>query len=380
MANQKILVIANSSSSLIGFRKPLLLALVEKGLVVHVAAPGLQQDEDATKELEQAGIITHNIPMERTGINPFADLKTLLALYKLMKKVQPEVTLGYTVKPVIYGTVAAWLAKVPRRYALITGLGYAFQESADNRKRKIIRSILQGLYRFALKRTDGVFFQNPDDEALFKEREILSPATLSYVVNGSGVDLQEYPETPIKSKSIRFLFIGRLLGDKGIREYLAAAKIIKERYPEVEIDIVGPLDINPDAIQKEELNEWIESGVINYHGRLNDVRPKIAACSVFVLPSYREGTPRSTLEAMAMGRAIITTDAPGCRETVVEGENGFLVPVQDAKSLAHAMERFIQQPELIKSMGKRSRAIAEERYDVNKVNAAMMQGMRLETD
>lgn len=377
MKNKSMLITANSPSSLIGFRKPLLLALVEKGLTVHVAAPGLEDGVTATEELKRAGIVIHNIPMERTGMNPLADLKTLLALRAVMKEIRPAITLGYTVKPVVYGTIAAWLARVPRRYALITGLGYAFQESADNSKRKIIRSVVQGLYRFALKRTHGVFFQNPDDEALFRERKILSLKTPSYVVNGSGVDLQEYPETPIDTNGIRFLFIGRLLGDKGIREYLAAAEIIKQKYLTVEIDIVGPLDINPDAIEQEELDKWINGGLINYYGRLSDVRPQIVNSSVFVLPSYREGTPRSTLEAMSMGRAVITTDAPGCRETVIDGENGFLVPVQDAQKLAEAMERFIKNPELIEVMGKRSRVIAEERYDVNKVNNEMMEGMGL---
>lgn len=372
-----IFVIANSSSSLIGFRKPLLLALLKEGITVHVAAPDLDRGNAVTEELSQIGIITHNIPMERTGINPFADLKTLFALYQLSRKIRPDIVLGYTVKPVVYGTIAAWLAKVPHPYALITGLGYAFQESVDNRKRKVIRSLLQGLYRFALKRTDGVFFQNPDDEALFRERKILAEKVPSFVVNGSGVGLDEYPKTPINSEKIRFLFIGRLLGDKGIREYLEAAEIIKKRYPDVEIDIVGPLDINPDAIQQSELDRWVTGGVINYFGKLKDVRPRIAEASVFVLPSYREGTPRSTLEAMSMGRAIITTDAPGCKETVIDGENGFLVPVKNSELLVNAMEKFILNPELIKSMGKKSRMIAEEKFDVKKVNQQMLQGMEL---
>jgi len=372
-----ILIISNTSGALVGFRKPLLIALLQQGLEVHVVAPDLQSINTDTKELQDLNIIAHDISMQRTGINPISDLKTTFELYSLMKKLQPDIVLGYTVKPVIYGTIAAWLARVPYRYALITGLGYAFQESADNRKRKVIRSILQGLYRFALKRTDGVFFQNPDDEALFHERKILTEKIPSFIVNGSGVGLDEYPETPINSEKIRFLFIGRLLGDKGIREYFEAAEIIKKRYPDVEIDIVGSLDINPDAIQQSELDSWIESGIINYFGKLNDVRPRIANASVFILPSYREGVPRSTLEAMSMGRAIITTDAPGCKETVIDGENGFLVPVKNCELLVNAMEKFILNPELIKSMGKKSRMIAEEKFDVKKVNQQMLQGMEL---
>ncbi|KZX36410.1 glycosyltransferase family 4 protein [Wohlfahrtiimonas chitiniclastica] len=374
---KKILVIASLANSFLGFRKPLLLALVNRGLKVHVAAPLISTNIAVNKELKKYGIITHDIAMQRTGVNPLSDLKTTIDLYSLMKKIQPDLTLGYTIKPVIYGNIAAWCSRVPRRYALITGLGYAFQESADNNQRKIIRSIVQGLYRFALNKTSSVFFQNPDDEALFRERKILTEKTPSFVVNGSGVDLNEYPETSLNNSKIRFLFVGRLLGDKGIREYIKAAEIIKKQYQNIEIDIVGSLDINPDAIQQPELDSWIESGAINYFGKLNDVRPRIADASVFILPSYREGVPRSTLEAMSMGRAIITTDAPGCKETVIDGENGFLVPVKNSELLVNAMEKFILNPELIKSMGKKSRMIAEEKFDVKKVNQQMLQGMEL---
>lgn len=374
---KKILVIASLANSFLGFRKPLLLALVNRGLNVHVAAPLISTNVSVNKELKRYGIITHDISMQRTGLNPLSDLKTTIDLYSLMKKIQPDLTLGYTIKPVIYGNIAAWCSRIPRRYALITGLGYAFQESADNNKRKIIRSIVQGLYRFALNKTSSVFFQNPDDEALFRERKILTEKTPSFVVNGSGVDLNEYPETSLNNSKIRFLFVGRLLGDKGIREYIKAAEIIKKQYQNIEIDIVGSLDINPDAIQQSELDQWIKHGIINYFGELQDVRPNIAAASVFILPSYREGVPRSTLEAMSMGRAIITTNAPGCKETVIDGENGFLVPVKNSELLVNAMEKFILNPELIKSMGKKSRMIAEEKFDVKKVNQQMLQGMEL---
>ena len=160
-----------------------------------------------------------------------------------------------------------------------------------------------------------------------------------------------------------FLLIARLLGDKGIREYVQAAKLVKQQYPEAQFDLVGGLDTNPTSISQAELDQWIAAGTINFLGRLSDVRPAIAECSVYVLPSYREGTPRTVLEAMAMGRAVITTDAPGCRETVLDGDNGFLVPVKDTDALAQAMLRFIEQPELIAQMGQRSRSIAEEKYD-----------------
>ena len=167
------------------------------------------------------------------------------------------------------------------------------------------------------------------------------------------------------------------MGDKGVREYAQAAAIIKQKSPEVEFNLVGWIDENPAAITQQELDEWVADGRLKYWGKLSDVRPAIAASSVYVLPSYREGTPRTVLEAMSMGRAIITTDAPGCRETVVHGENGYLVEVKSVQSLVDAMKKFLEQPELVLQMGKRSREIALYKYDVHQVNQHMIQEMGL---
>lgn len=373
----KILVISNAGFNFTVFRKPLLLALQANGLEVHVVAPGLSRQDKEYKVLNELGITTHNIAMQRTGLNPITDAKLLLSLRALFIAVKPDIVLSYTIKPVVYGTLAAYLAKVPQRFALITGLGYAFQENDPSLKRTIIRKVAQLLYRIALKRSHGVIFQNPDDEQLFRDHKLLNNNTPSTIVHGTGVDITRFAAAPFNEERIRFLFVGRLLADKGIRELLAAAKTVKAQHPDVEIDIVGPLDENPESIQQTELDQWIKEGIINYFGRLDDVRPRLAEASVFVLPSYREGTPLSTLEALAVGRAVITTDAPGCRETVIDGENGFLIPVQDSHALSEAMLKFIQQPDLIQSMGQRSRAIAEEKYDVNKVNASMLKAMGL---
>ena len=202
------------------------------------------------------------------------------------------------------------------------------------------------------------------------------------VVNGSGVNVTDFNVLPFplnaqNSPKLSFLLIARLLGDKGVREYAEAAKLIKKQYPEVEFHLVGWIDENPAAIQQSELDMWIADLRLKYWGKLSDVRPAIAASSVYVLPSYREGTPRTVLEAMAMGRAIITTDAPGCRETVAQGENGFLVEVKSVTSLVNAMQEFIHKPELIEQMGQRSREIALHKYDVHQVNRHMMQEMGL---
>ncbi len=373
----RFLLIAGYAESLIGFRKPLIEALLKQDVKVHVAAPELLENAIVIAELTELGVVAYDIPMQRTGMNPLADLKALIALWRLMRQIKPQYVLGYTIKPVIYGTLAAWLARVPKRFALITGLGFAFMGEEDGQRSKV-RALVQGLYRTALKRSHTVFFQNPDDEALFRQLNILSSATQSCVVNGSGVDVAQFEVAPLSTGSApRFLLIARLLGDKGVREYVQAAQQVKLRYPEAQFDLVGWIDANPNTITQPELDRWIAAGTINFLGRLSDVRPAIAECSVYVLPSYREGTPRTVLEAMAMGRAVITTDAPGCRETVVDGDNGFLVPIKDADALAQAMLRFIEQPELIAQMGQRSRSIAEEKYDVHKVNAQMLEGMGL---
>ncbi|MEK7345074.1 MAG: glycosyltransferase family 4 protein [Pseudomonadota bacterium] len=373
----RILLVAGLADSLINFRGPLMAALQARGLDVHVAAPDMPSQNRTRQQLQALGLTVHEVPMARTGTNPLADLRTTWALWRLMLRIQPEKVLGYTIKPVIYGTLAAWLARVPQRFALITGLGYAFQGEG---KRSKLQALVQVLYKLALARANLVFFQNPDDLALFRQRGLLRQDSKVCVVNGSGVDLSRYDCRPLAatSKGVNepsFLCIGRLLGDKGIREYAQAARIIKQRNPAVRFVLVGDIDSNPNSVSQTELDAWVAEGSIDYVGKLADVRPAIEACSVYVLPSYREGTPRTVLEAMAMGRAVITTDAPGCRETVVNGDNGFLVPVKSADALAAAMEHFIQEPGLAQRMGQRGRQLAENKYDVHKVNAVMLREM-----
>ncbi|SFM82597.1 glycosyltransferase family 4 protein [Marinobacter pelagius] len=370
------LLIASFPDSLIKFRGPLLRALVAKGLDVHVAAPDLPDVADIRTELEALGITLHEIGLKRTGTNPVADLGTVAELWRLMRSIRADYVLGYTIKPVIYGSLAAWLASVPNRFALVTGLGYAFTGEASG-KRGLLRKLIQRLYRFGLSKSRKVFFQNPDDEALFRQLGLLPAGIPSRVVNGSGVDVADYSLAPLPEKP-SFLLIARLLGDKGVREYAQAARLVKAQYPDAVFRLVGWIDNNPDAISQHELDEWVSSGTLEFLGKLADVRPAIADCNVYVLPSYREGTPRTVLEAMAMGRAVITTDAPGCRETVTDCENGFLVPVQAVDELADAMIRFIEEPELVADMGERSRQIAEQKYDVHKVNEFMLGEMGIQ--
>lgn len=377
----KFLMICSYLPSALNFRGKLLEAIQAKGYEIHVFAPNLTDFADELNQLQQLGYQIHEIPMQRTGTNPIKDLNTLMEMYRLIRQIKPDVVLSYTIKPVIYGTLAAWLAKVPKRFALITGLGYAFQ-NVESGKRSLFQKMVYGLYAQALKHADKVFFQNPDDLKLFRDMHLLEANKPTVVVNGSGVNVQNFDVMPLPLNEqgivkASFLLIARLLGDKGVREYAEAARIIKAKYPETEFHLVGWIDDNPSAISQAELDTWVSEKTLNYWGKLSDVRPAIAASSVYVLPSYREGTPRTVLEAMAMGRAVITTDAPGCRETVSNGLNGYLVGVKSVDDLVQAMQYFIEDPKLIAYMGQRSREIALNKYDVHQVNKHMMTEMEL---
>lgn len=373
----RFLVIANALSSVTNFRLDLIKTLQSRGVEVHVACPNDKSHDFDSKVLSELGVKLHDVSMSRAGLNPFQDLNTCWALWRLMRFIRPDKVLGYTIKPVVWGSLAALFARVPQRYALIAGLGYAFVEGgAVSRKRVLVKYAAQFLYRLALNRCQRVFFQNPDDELLFRQSSILKKRTASTVVRGSGVNLDHFQAVPLPKKPA-FLLIARLLIDKGVREYAQAAKRLKVQYPEARFMLVGYLDENPESISETELATWTSGGYIDYLGKLGDVRPALAQASCFVLPSYREGTPRSVLEALAMGRAVITTDAPGCRETVIDGENGFLVQPKSADELTRAMEKLIQDPEQMKVMGQVSLQRAREEFDVHKVNAIMLKNMQL---
>lgn len=381
---KKFLLFSSYLPSILNFRGELIASIADLGYEIHILAPDLEKFSEDYDKLIDLGYHVHSVPMQRVGTNPVADIETLIAVFRLLRKIKPTYMLSYTIKPVIYGTLAASLARVPNRYALITGLGYAFQEAEEGTShRSLFKKIIKELYQRALSKASKVFFQNPDDLQLFKELRLLKTSTPAVVVNGSGVNISHFDMAPLPrdatdSNIPSFLLIARLLNDKGVVEYVEAARQIKQKYPTIEFHLVGGLFDNPAAISQQQLDDWLEEEIFVYWGKVSDVRPAISKCSVYVLPSYREGTPRTVLEAMSMGRGIITTDAPGCRETVIDGENGFLVPIRDVDALVQAMLRFIEQPELMRKMGQRSREIVEEKYDVHKVNAHMLSEMELE--
>lgn len=372
------LMIANSPNSLLNFRLNLIKSLQAAGYTVHAACPTVKDSGPERSLLAEHGVTLYPVPMSRTGLNPFSDLVTLHSLYKLMRALRPTVVLGYTIKPVIWGSLAAFLAKVPNRFALITGLGYVFVDDAQiSKKQRLVRSVVESLYALALNRCERVFFQNPDDESLFRRLKIIKLSVPSTVVKGSGVDLSHFEASSLPEKSV-FILIARLLIDKGVRQYAEAAAQLKTRHPNTQFKLVGYLDENPKSIKQAELDSWIASGDIDYLGKLTDVRPALASASVFVLPTfYREGIPRTILEALAMGRAVITTDTPGCRETVIHGVNGYLVEPRSVDDLLSAMEKLITDPALVTKMGEASLKLARDDFDVDKVNIQMLHGMSI---
>lgn len=353
-----VLVLGVEPQSLINFRKDLIAELKAGGHRVTVAAQGYSAAQ--RNVLEGLGAEIKTASFSRTGMNPFRDLNTLASLVGLFRKSRPDIVIAYTAKPVIYGALAARMAGVPRFAAMITGLGYSFV-AGSGLKRRVARGFATRLYRIALKRCSAVIFQNPDDRATFAELGLLKGAGTVGIVNGSGVDLQHFQVCPLPLKPV-FLMVARLLADKGIREYAEAAFKLRKAMPEVRTLLVGGLDPSPNSVKEKELDGWVAGG-LEYLGPLNDVRPAFAEASVVVLPSYREGTPRSVLEGMAMGRAIITTDVPGCRETVKAGLNGILVPPRNSEALLSAMMKLVGKEGVVENMGLASRQIAEERYE-----------------
>lgn len=369
----RIAVLGGFAPSLTNFRGPMIKAMVDAGHEVIGLAP--EVDEAVIARLASFGVAFRPVPLGRTGLNPMQDLKSIRALTEIFREVKPDLVLSYTIKPVIYGSIAAARAGVPHRHAMITGLGSTLQ--GHGFKMRCISTLTKWLYRRGLAKNQGVFFQNPDDRAFFERNGLLPKSAKVTIINGSGVDLAHYAPAPLPEGPPTFLLVARLTREKGLLEYVEAARILKARFPEARFQVLGGLDSNPTGVSQKQVEAWAQEGLIEPLGLTKDVRPFIASAHVIVLPSYGEGTPRSVLEGMAMGRAIVTTLAPGCRETVVEGMNGFLVPTQDAPALAAAMAKFLEQPSLLRTMGAASLAQAEAKYDVHKVNAVILGALGL---
>jgi glycosyltransferase involved in cell wall biosynthesis len=354
---RKILISLNAAWNLVNFRAGLIRSLVAQGYEVVAVAP---HDEYAPR-LEKLGCRYIPLPMDKKGTHPGRDMRLLWRFFRLFQNERPDVFLGYTVKPNVYGSLAAHALSIPV-INNIAGLGAVFVKDSW-----LTRLVLL-LYRLAFAKSRRVFFQNDDDRRVFMEAGLVG-ARQADRIPGSGIDLHFFswvPSFPQNGRNFRFLLIARLLWDKGVGEYVAAARLVRQRFTSAEFCLLGFVDVqNPAAISREQVEAWVAEGVVNYLGATDDVRPHIAAADCVVLPSYyREGVPRSLLEAAAMGRAIVTSNAVGCREVVEDGVNGFLCQPRDAADLAEKLERMIElSPAARAEMGRKGREKMEREFD-----------------
>lgn len=374
---KKILIACDSSKSLIDFRGKLIEEMV-KHHVVHVFTPQITQNYIRQK-LTSLNVIIHENRLKGSKVSVLSDLGYIFQLTRLMRKVKPDIFFPYTFKPVIYGTLIAKLCRVKKITPMLTGLGYTFSEKKGS---DLTGMLTRRLLKFSLRKRTGLrlILQNKDDYLTLRKNKIINHGQRVYIVNGSGVDMEYYGYTPPSVRQISFIMIARLINAKGIHEYYEAARNVLLKYPDVEFKLIGSYDDNIDAIS-EDLFAKIKSGrIIRYLGEVNDVRPFIKESAVVVLPSYYgEGIPRCLLESMASGRAIITSDSVGCRETVeMEHEvNGFLVQVKNVPELASKMEFYLEHPLSVITHGLNSLALAQRKFDVHHVNAQMLKIMQL---
>lgn len=365
---QKLAIISTQAFSIVNFRGSLIRELVLNKVCVYALAS--DYDPDTRRAVTELGATPIDFQMERANLNPVKDLLNCIGLYLILKKLKPDTVLNYFIKPVIYGTVVAKISKVSNIVVLIEGLGYSFTETLGYKK-KILNTLVSILYRFSLKFAKSIVFMNKDDMNLFISEKIVKknkPVNL----NGIGVNLNKWKFKVPLLNPITFIFVARLLKEKGVYEFINAAQIIKNKYPRTRFIVLGAVDVNPSSITHDEINAWVDSELIEWPGHV-DVSKWLEQSSVFVLPSYREGLPRSTQEAMAVGLPVITTDVPGCRETVIDGINGFLIPAKDSQALVEAMLKFINNPEKIVSMGKNSYEFAKENFDEKLKNELVLE-------
>lgn len=367
----KILVLACDAHTMFHYRKDMMCEFIRQGCEV-VAASDLPES-DWADTFAQIGARYRQFYVKRNGLNPADDIKTLFSLKKLIAEEKPDKIFAYHSKSVVYGSIAAKMNSVKDMYALIAGLGSILRGTGF--KNSIVRKVLKAQYKAAFKNCKAVLTHNDEDRQLLIDEHFTKSEKLK-TINGSGVNLNKFKYSQTQ-RTNTFLFIARLIGDKGIREYIQAAQIVKKKYSEAVFKVVGPYDTNPSALKPEEMEKYIESGAIEYLGELSDVTAQLTQCMVFVLPSYHEGAPKTVLEAMSTGRPVITTDVPGCRATVTNGVNGYLVPAKNAEALAERMIYLYENFEHAVELGNNGRKIAEEKYDSVKVNRSILNIMEI---
>lgn len=368
----KIALIGTTAASVLGFRSDLIMTLVKEGYQVFAFA--LDYNAESRAKVAMLGAEPIDYEFSRTGLNPLGDFFNTLKLSRHLKKIAPDIVFSYFSKPVIFGTLAALLAGVKRRVGMLEGLGYAFtrQPNGITLKGIFLKRVQVFLYKISFPFLERIIFLNDDDRLDLVDKYKLKVSCVS-VLGGIGLKLSSYPYAKPPKTDISFIFVGRLLAEKGVNEFVQAARLVREKFSSVKFIMLGGLDEgNPGGLTSDHISELARQGVVDHHGHVDNVVSWITNSSVFVLPSYREGVPRSTQEAMAIGRAVITTDVPGCRDTVIDGVNGFLVPAWSPEALADKMIYFIKNPEEIEMMGLQSRKLAVSRFDEQVVNARLI--------
>ena len=360
MIKKKALLLCAMSDSVKNFRIPLIKALQEKGYRVGVVS----FDDEYKEMIEALGVDCFCVGGSNRTTNPFKFLKTKKAYSKIIKEYQPDAVLTFMVKPNTLGVPTAKKAGVKKVVSFVEGLGDVF--ILNSLKMRLVRKIVCWLYKKAFKKVDKAIFLNNDDKQEFLRRKLVKEEKCE-IIHGIGVDLERFTYSEVKNSNV-FLMIARLLKTKGVFEYCEAARIVKQKHPEAQFNYLG----GEGTVSIEDVKEYMDKGELNYLGEVQDVRPYIEDCGVFVLPSYREGLPVSVMEAEAVGRAILASDCEGCRETVKDGYNGYLIEKRNSQALADKMCWFIENPEKVKEMGINARKFAEENFDEKIINTQIL--------
>lgn len=364
MKQRQLMFVLNEATFFLSHRLPIALAARDDGFTVHVVtAPG-----PGVEGILAAGLYHHSVPMSRSGKNPFAELRTLLAFYRLFRRIRPDLVHLATIKPVLYGGIMARLARVPSVVAAVTGLGFVFV--ASGRRARVVRALAVAMYRVAFgKRNLKVIFQNPDDREQLERRTRLEREKAT-IIRGSGVDLSRYATVPRAAEVSVVVMAARLLRDKGVHEFVAAAHILAQRGVHARFQLAGDPDAgNPASVDEEDLSVWRADGVVELLGHRSDIARVFAQADIVVLPSYHEGLPKVLIEAAACGRAVVTSDVPGCRDAIEPCITGLLVPARNAIALADAIQRLLRDPDLCDRMGRAGRELAEREFSIDRVVA-----------
>lgn len=368
---KKIFLVSRCSWTLYNFRAGLMRTLKEEG---NIVVGGGASDDGFMSKIELLGIPFKTLPVDKKGINPQADIKLFITLYNWYRKERPDIVHHFTIKPVIYGSLAARLAGIPRIINTVTGLGYIF----TSEDKKGLKSIVERLYQAAFNAAHLTFFLNQDDFDFFYKKQLIKN-TKYWLLPGEGIDCIHFsPNSNIanqtrENEKIIFLMSSRLLRDKGVYEFVEAAREVKIFFPETKFLLLGKRDErNPSVILENELNQWKKENVVDWLGEVSDVRPIISKSDIVVLPSYREGLPRSLLEAAAMEKPLITTDVIGCRNVIEDGITGILVPVKNSQALAKAMKKMIENPVLRLEMGKAGRKKVIKEFEEKNVISTIL--------